>query len=355
MNDQAAEIRFHHSPSLPEVLRSLHCSVLISTYQAGQLIGVGVAEDQVTMSFRRFERAMGVAARHDRIALASRDTIWSLSNHAEIAPRLEPPGRHDNCWLPRASTITGEIQAHELAWGLDDATGPDLWCVNTRFSCLVGLDDRFSFVPRWRPPFVSALAPEDRCHLNGLAMREGSPAFVTMFGTSDEPGGWRALPNDSGVVMDVTSGEVVTTGLSMPHSPRVHDGHLLVLNSGMGRLEHVDVASGGRSVVAAVPGYARGLALHRGFAFIGLSRIRETAIFGGAPIAEFHDQLMCGLGVVDLRSGRTVATLWFDNGIEEIFDVQVVPGTRCPSFGDGAADGQDIWVVPQEAAAAVGA
>ena len=51
--------------------------------------------------------------------------------------------------------------------------------MNTLFSCLAGLDSRYSFVPRWRPPFISALAAEDRCHLNGLAMVDGdAPAFL---------------------------------------------------------------------------------------------------------------------------------------------------------------------------------
>jgi uncharacterized protein (TIGR03032 family) len=182
-------------------------------------------------------------------------------------------------------------------------------------------------VPRWRPLFVSELAPQDRCHLNGLAMRDGSPAFVTVMAQTDEPGGWRMVRNDSGAVLDVVSGEVVTAGLAMPHSPRWHGGNLFVVNSGMSRLERVDLATGDREAIAAVPGYARGLALHRDLAFVGLSRIRETAIFGGAPIAAYDDQLKCGVGVVELSTGTTVATLQFDNGVEEIFDVQALPGS----------------------------
>jgi uncharacterized protein (TIGR03032 family) len=218
--------------------------------------------------------------------------------------------------------------------------------VNTLFSCLAGLDPRYSFVPRWRPPFISRLAAEDRCHLNGLAMRGGSPAFVTVMATTDTPGGWRAMRNDSGAVLDVASGEPVTSGLAMPHSPRWHDGNLYVLNSGMGRLEQVDLATGRRQTVAAVPGYARGLALHRGLAFVGLSRIRETATFGGAPIAAYRDQLKCGVGVIELSTGNTVATLQFANGVEEIFDVQVLSGTRCPSLGGSGDAGGQCWVLP---------
>jgi uncharacterized protein (TIGR03032 family) len=343
---RTTEVRYQYSPLFPHVLEQSGCSLLVSTYQAGQLVAVGVADDELSLSFRGFDRVMGVAIGADRVAVASKGQIWSLDDHSELAPRIEPAGRYDRCWLPRSSTVTGEIQCHEIAWGATDDGEPDLWIVNTLFSCLAGLAPRFSFVPRWRPPFVSQLAAQDRCHLNGLAMRDGFPAFVTVMAPTDEPGGWRTVRNDSGMVLDVGSGEVVTSGLAMPHSPRWHEGNLFVLNSGMGLLERVDPATGDRETIAAVPGYARGLALHGDLAFVGLSRIRETAIFGGAPIAEYHDQLKCGVGVIELSTGNTVATLQFDNGVEEIFDVQAAPGVRCPSFGGSSGGEGEVWLLP---------
>ena len=343
---QGTEVEFHHSARFPPVLAEAGCSLVVSTYQAGQLVAFGVADDRLTLSFRRFDRAMGIAVRADRIAVAGKGQIWTLRDHSEIAAEMSPTGRYDRCWLPRSSTVTGGIQCHEIAWGTTDSGEPDLWIVNTLFSCLAGLDHRYSFVPRWRPPFISELAPQDRCHLNGLALRDGTPAFVTVMAPSDEPGGWRKERNDSGAVLDVVSGEAVTTGLAMPHSPRWHEGDLFVLNSGMGRLERVDLATGHRDAVAALPGYARGLAFHGGLAFVGLSRIRETAIFGGAPIADYHDQLKCGIGVIEVTTGNTVATFQFANGVEEIFDVQTVAGARCPTFGSSPADGDDVWLLP---------
>ena len=338
----ATEVSFHHSASFPRVLEEAGCSLLVSTYQAGQLVAIGAHEGRPTFSFRRFDQAMGIAVGVDRIAVGGKGQVWSLRDHSELAPAIAPAGHYDRCWLPRTSVVTGAIQCHEVAWGTTDDGRPDLWVVNTSFSCLAGLDPSYSFVPRWRPPFISGLAAEDRCHLNGLAMRDGSPAFVTVMAQTDTAAGWRAVRNDSGAVLDVASGEPVTTGLAMPHSPRWHDGELFVLNSGMGRLERVDLVTGRRDAVAAVPGYSRGLALHRGLAFVGLSKIRETAIFGGAPIAAYHDQLLCGVGVIELATGNTVATLQFDTGVTEIFDVQVVPGARCPTLGGD----DEIWLLP---------
>jgi len=340
------EVRFRHSPSFPQVIEGIGCSLLVTTYQAGQLVSVGVGPDGLVFSFHHLDQAMGVAVGEDRLAVGSKGQIWFMQESSQLAPGIPPAGTHDRCFLARGSTVTGGIHCHELAWGTDSDGDPELWIVNTLFSCLATLDPEHSFVPRWRPPFVSELAAQDRCHLNGLAMRDGAPAFATVMAQTDEPGGWRKLRNDSGAVLDIATGEPVTTGLAMPHSPRWYGGGLLVLNSGLGTLEAVDISDGSRQAIASVPGYARGLGLYGNLAFVGLSRIRETAIFGGAPIAEHHDELKCGVGVIDLDSGDTVATLEFETGVEEIFDVQVVAGARCLALGGAPGDGDEIWVVP---------
>jgi uncharacterized protein (TIGR03032 family) len=339
------EIRHEYTHSLPPLLHQLGVSLLVSTYQAGKVVIVGVAEGELTVSYHNFERAMGLAVKPDGIAVASRAQVWFLHAAPDIAARVEPAGRHDACFLTRASHFTGEIQAHELAWA-----GDELWLVNTAFGCLCTLDGRHSFVPRWRPPFLTALAAEDRCHLNGLAVADGKPKYVTALAETDTPQGWRADKVKSGCLIDVASGQTVARGFAMPHSPRVHGGRVWLLHSGAGQLVLVDPASGRAEAVTELPGYTRGLALHDRFAFVGLSRIRETSTFGGMPIAERRPELKCGVGVVDLGTGRLMAHLEFVTGVEEIFDVQVLPGVRCPTLSgpyaslDGAAP---IWTVPQ--------
>ncbi len=181
--ERGTEVRFNYSTLFPRVLAETGCSLLVSTYQAGQLVAVGTADGELVFSFRGFDRAMGIAVGADRIAVAGKGQIWSLPDHSELAAAIAPAGRYDRCWLPRSSTVTGELQCHEIAWGTTDSGEPDLWIVNTLFSCLAGLDPRYSFVPRWRPRFISQLAAEDRCHLNGLAMRDGSPGLRFRDGT----------------------------------------------------------------------------------------------------------------------------------------------------------------------------
>jgi uncharacterized protein (TIGR03032 family) len=354
------EVRHEYTRTLPPLLGRLGVSLLVSTYQAGKVVLVGVAQGELTLSYHNFERAMGLAVKPDGIAVGARAQVWFLRSAPDLAFQVAPAGRHDACFLTRSSHFTGEVQAHELAWASTDSLTPggrgqgegELWLVNTAFSCLCTLDSRHSFVPRWRPPFITALAAEDRCHLNGLALADGAPKYVTALAETDTPQGWRADKVKSGCLIDVASGQTLARGFAMPHSPRLHRGRLWLLHSGAGQLVLVDPASGQVRTVTELPGYTRGLALYDRFAFVGLSKIRESSTFGCMPIAERRPDLKCGVGVVDLATGRLVAHLEFVTAVEEIFDVQVLPGARCPVLSgpyptlDSAAP---IWIVPQAA------
>jgi uncharacterized protein (TIGR03032 family) len=341
------EVRYEHSRSFPVILEQLGVSLLVSTYQAGKLFAVGARQGELALSFHNFEQAMGIAVSRDRIAVGTRSQVWFLRGAPDIAPRLEPASRYDACFLARTSHLTGDIHGHELAWARDE-----LWVVNTAFSCLCTLHPDYSFVPRWRPPFISALAAEDRCHLNGLAMSQGQPLYVTALAETDTPAGWRPDKATSGCLIQVSTGKTVARGFAMPHSPRLHRGRVWLLDSGTGRLVTIDPGTGGAETVIELPGYTRGLAFHESFAFVGLSKIRETSTFGGMPIAERREELKCGVGIVDPGGGGLVAHLEFLSGVEEIFAVQVLPGVRCPAISGPypALDGvPTIWSAPDPA------
>jgi len=338
-------VEFHYTQteSFVALLHQLRASLLVSTYQANKLLAVRAGGNGLSTLVRTFDRPMGLAVDARRLALGTRDRVWFLRNAPDIAPRVEPAGQHDACYLPRSCHVTGDIGVHELAWA-----GDELWVVNTRFSCLCTLDPDYSFVPRWRPPFVSALAAEDRCHLNGLAVVEGRPKYVTALGETDTAGGWRPHKPHGGCLMDMPGGEVLVRGLSMPHSPRWHGGRLWLLESGTGRLLSVDLATRRAQAVAELPGFARGLALVGPYAFVGLSKIRETSAMDGVPLAGRRARLKCGVAAVDCRDGRLVALLEFRTAVEEIFDVQIVPGVRFPEVvGFQKEAVQHTFVVPR--------
>jgi uncharacterized protein (TIGR03032 family) len=347
-----AALRAVHTPNFPELLRKLRASLLVTTYQAGKLVMVRDEGDHLNTHFRAFQAPMGLALDRDRLAIGTSVQIWEFVDVPAVTAKLEPAGRHDACFLPRSCHITGNVQIHEMAWG----TGQELWFVNTRFSCLCTADPSASFTPRWRPPFVTALEPTDRCHLNGVGMVEGRPRYVTALGHTDSPGGWRAEKAKGGILMDVESGEVLATGLSMPHSPRWYAGRLWVCESGVGTLGFLDPRTGRYEAVAATPGFTRGLDFVGDLAFVGLSQVRESAVFSGIPITErlqAHERT-CGVCVIDVVRGEPIALLRFEEGVQEVFAVQLLPGRRYPELiNDDTKLLENSFVVPDAALADV--
>ena len=300
-------------------------SLAISTYQAGFLFLVGWNGSQVSFLQRRFKRPMGLDIESGRLALAAEDGVWLFGNASPLADSYREPGRYDALFLPRATYYMPSLQLHDVAFA-----GEDIWFVNTRMSCLATLSTLHTFEPRWRPRFISALAPEDRCHLNGLAMRNGRPAFVTALACTDSPGGWREHRASGGVVIDVDSHEVILSGLAMPHSPRWYRDRLWLLNAGGGEL--LQVGQDGRpQVVCALPGYLRGLCFAGDYALVAMSKIRETNIFGGMPVQSRYPELFCGVAIVDLNSGRLCGLLKFITGCTELYDLRFLPGIRRPN------------------------
>jgi len=346
----ADALRSVHTTTLPQMLRQGGFSFLVSTYQAGKLIVVRADGDVANTHFRSFDTPMGLAYDRGRLAIGTRLAVREFHNQPEVARKLEPAEKHDAAFLPRHEVSTGQIAIHEVAWA------DELWVVNTRFSCLCTLDQRYSFVPRWRPKFVTALTPEDRCHLNGLALRDGKPRYVTALGETDSAGGWRENKAHGGCLIDLTSGEFIARGLSMPHSPRWHQGQLWVLESGAGSLATVDMATGKLTAIALLPGFTRGLDFVGPFALIGLSQVRESALFSGIPITDRLpvEERKCGVWVVDTRSGQIVAFLRFEAGVQEIFAVQVLPGLRYPDvLTEDQSAVASSFMLPDEALADV--
>jgi uncharacterized protein (TIGR03032 family) len=324
-------LRSMHTPSFPAILARLGITVGVTTYQANKLVLLRADGEALNTHFRDFRKPMGLAISSKRLAVGIQEEIHEFRNLPAVCPHLEPAGKHDACYMPRTVSITGDIDIHEMAW-----VGEELWFVNTRFSCLCTLDGVHSFVPRWWPRFITALAPEDRCHLNGLGLAPDAagrpvPRYATAHSATDSEKGWREHKKDGGVLIDIPSGEVVAGGLAMPHSPRWHNGKVWLLESGTGSIGVVDPSTGRYEPVAHLPGFTRGLDFYGSLAFVGLSQVRESAIFSGIPIAERPAaERASGVWVLDIASGKTIAFLKFEDAVQEIFAVQLLPGLRFP-------------------------
>jgi uncharacterized protein (TIGR03032 family) len=309
-------------------LADQHTSLAVSTYQTAKLFLIGLKSDgRLVIHERTFNRCMGLWAADQTLWISSAYQLWRFVNV------LKPGQLYQGCdrlYVPRTGHTTGDLDLHDVA---EEDSGRVIF-VSTKFSCLATLDGRDSFAPLWQPPFISKLVPEDRSHLNGLALDGGRPRYVTACSTTDAAEGWRDHRHDGGVVFDIRRNAFALAGLSMPHSPRVYRGRLWLLNSGKGFFGWMDPERGRFEPVAFCPGYLRGLAFTGDYAVVGLSQPRHDQTFGGLPLQQEletrHAEPCCGVHVIDLQSGNVVHWLQLSGMVSELYDVAVLPGVVQP-------------------------
>jgi uncharacterized protein (TIGR03032 family) len=316
------------SSDLADWLREQRVGLAFTTYQTGKLFLLGVNPGGALSVFERtFSRAMGLCGDGQTLWMSSHHQFWRFENALSAGHLYEG---YDRLFVPRVGYTTGDLDVHDVA-----QTAPhQIVFVATRFNCLATLSERLSFAPLWRPPFIDELVGEDRCHLNGVAVADGAARYVTACAATDEPEGWRARRRDGGCVIDVKTNQIVASGLSMPHSPRLRDGELWLHNSGAGLFGRIDVRTGRFEPVAACPGYLRGLCFVGDFAVVGLSKPRCDGALAGLELDEWlardGDGPMCGLQVIDLRSGRVVHWLSLGGMVSELYDVVALPNVARP-------------------------
>ena len=316
------------SRQFPEWLADQKLSLAFTTYQAGKLFLLGTKPDGKLSVFERtFNRCLGLHATDQTLWLSSLYQLWRFENVLEPGQRAETA---DRLFVPQVGYVTGDLDIHDVA--VEDS-GRVVF-VNTLFGCLATISDTHSFVPLWKPPFIDRLAAEDRCHLNGLALEDGRAKYVTAVSRSNVADGWRDRRHDGGCVIDVQSNEIIATGLSMPHSPRVYRDRLWVLNSGTGHFGFIDRDKGMFESVAFCPGYQRGLSFHGDYAIIGLSKQRENRTFSELDLDHNLEKAQvdprCGLQIIDLRTGDAVHWVRIEGVVSELYDVVALPGVRQP-------------------------
>lgn len=318
-----------YTPNIPELLQQLGCTLALSTFQAGKVIFLSAkSEDELTQLPRNFAKPMGIALEGKKMAIACLDEVVVLVNSPQLAHHYpKKPATYDALYMPRASYYTGQIDIHDLDFGENG----QMFAVNTSFSCIIKIDDNFSFTPIWKPGFISKLASEDRCHLNGMALENRKPKFVTAFSETDTNQGWRETVTTGGILMDVDSGEIVARNLAMPHSPRLYDGDLYLLLSATGELVKIAIESGKTEVVTQLNGFVRGLCKYGDYVFVGMSRLRKSSsTFGKLKFAE--KAASAGIVVVHLPTGAIVGEIRYLASVDEIYDVQVLPGMQRPGI-----------------------
>lgn len=335
------------SGGLVGYLNSANVAIAATSYQSGRLYLIGRnPKGGLMVNEQFFRKAMGLHVHGDTLYLATLGHIYKMENVLRSDQSMDHT--FTQCYLPRHAYLTGHLDAHDV--GVTDEG--EIIFVNTRYNCLATLSEKHAFKPVWKPHFITRLADEDRCHLNGMAMQDGKPAYVSAVCRSDTIDGWRDRRSDGGVVMDVAENEIVCTGLSMPHSPRCYKGKLWVLNSGTGELGTIDRGKGAFEPVAFCPGFVRGLSFHGNHAFVGLSRPRYERFEG----LELDDRLRkadaepwTGIHIINLETGNCDQWFRIDGPVMEMYDTAALPGIMCPkSFGMATDDALGIITIEDE-------
>jgi uncharacterized protein (TIGR03032 family) len=324
----ARAVNFTPSRLFTAWLADRRASIALTTGADGRLVLVGMTpEGKLSVFMRAYEGAYGLSAASNGLLMGSLYQVWRMEN--AVAPGRMASG-YDRLYVPRIAYTTGEVQARDVAFAAD---GTVLFA-NTLFSCVAAASAEHSFVPIWRPAFVSRLLPEDRCHLTGFALEEGLLRFVTVAAGTDAPQGWRARARDGGMVIDAATDTPVAERLALPASPRLHAGHLWLVESGSGLFGYIDLDTGRFEDVAFCPGWANGVDFIDKYVIVGVSAAREgfqaQSLPLGANLAQYRAQARTALLVFDMESGELVHWLRLE-GFDEIADVAVLTGTIRPA------------------------
>ncbi len=332
----------HASPKLGAWLREVNGSLAFTTYQTARLFMLSAGEgDQTNALERIMGAAMGLTVDERGMWVSNQQQAWRFSN---VGPQTLDKTTFDAVYMPRKGYFLGPCDVHDILADVRyRGEKHELLFVNTHYSCIAAIDDYYNFRPVWKPDFISGISLGDRCHLNGMCARDGELAYATLCGRSDTTLGWKPMKSDGGCVLDIASNKIVCEGLSMPHSPRWHQGRLWLLNSGDGNFGYVDFASGKYVVVGQCPGFARGLCFVGDYAVIGLSKLRDNAFTSGLSVAprmkEQHIRQTCGLLVVDTRTATLTHWLTIEGPVTELYDVAFLHGITRP-FTPGFSEPQ---------------
>jgi len=318
-----------YSAQVPELLQRLNCTLAISTYQAGKLVFISALnESKIVQLPRTFDKPMGIAQDYekDKLAIACKDEVIVFSNSKELAKHYpRSPNKYDSLYMPRLTYHTGTLDIHDLNFGQNN----ELYGVNTLFSSIIKLDDDYNFRPVWTPSFIDKMVAEDRCHLNGMAMLNGKPKYVTAFGQGNSFQSWRDTITTGGVIIDVDTNEIIVEGLAMPHTPRIFNGELYTLLSATGELIKVNREAGTYEVIVKLDGFVRGMDLHQDYLFIGLSKLRKNSSTFAKLNLEANE---AGIVVVHLPTGSVAGKITYQTSLDEIYDVHVLPNTVRPNI-----------------------
>ncbi|WP_232224833.1 TIGR03032 family protein [Pseudoalteromonas sp. S3431] len=365
MSSETEQLNFSstHSDNFPKILAQLGISLIVTSYQSQRVILVRSNNGNLETKLKAFPRPMGLYADENRITLGTLNQVidfqrtpngyadvinGDLDSYEELPKKLQDNELRDiakfreewdeqvqsvkaadSLFIERATLSTGMINIHDICWGNDG-----LWVVNSMFSCLSKLSPDHSFIAAWVPSFISDLKPENRCHLNGMALLDGVPRYATAFSESDTAEGWREELGEKGVLIDVVENKVIKSGISMPHSPRCHAGKVYYCASGDGDIHVYDPKLGTSRVLCELQGFTRGMTFFGDLMLVGTSTLRksEEHIRFKANPRLLDGQSECAVWLVNVSTGEVIGNLTFSGEVKQIYDIAVVPNSIKPEL-----------------------
>lgn len=333
-----AQLRITVSSHFVQWLADQHASLICAAEYGNLLLSIGLQPDgRLTYSALPVNRPGALLYADDQLYVAAQRHIWRFANLLTSGERDQA---HDRLFVPRTTYHTGDLDLHDLAI---DRKGRLLFA-NTRYSCLATLSERHNFEPLWQPPFISELLPEDRCHLTGVALRDGVPRYVTLGASSDTARGWQSALH-SGALYDIATRTAVIADLVAPHYPRFYQDRLWLLNTGVGTLGFYNAEARHYEAYADCPGFPRSVAFHGDYAIVGLSR-PAAGQRSGLPLetqmAARGEPMQSGLLVIDMRSGLPLHWLQFSGAVHDVAAVVVLPAVRNPALRAAETPGEEL-------------
>ena len=347
-SEQEPAAKYSVSGGFVALLHQLNISLAVTSYQSGRLYMLGRnPKGGLMVNEQFFQKAMGLHYDGKSLLMATLANIYNMENILKADQVMDET--FTDCFVPRTTHLTGFLDAHDVGKTKDG----EILFVNTLHNCIAGLSAVHSFKVVWKPEFISTIVAEDRCHLNGMAMQDGEPGYVTAVSKSDTIDGWRDRRADGGIIIDVKENRIICEGLSMPHSPRLYQDRLWVSNSGTGELGWVDRENNGEfKPLCFCPGFVRGLSFHGNYAFVGLSKPRYERFEGlelDNKLKQADSEAWCGIQVIDINTGSCVQWFRIDGKIGELYDVETLPNTICPrSYGFLTNDVNGIITIQEQ-------
>jgi uncharacterized protein (TIGR03032 family) len=255
----------------------------------------------------------------------------------DLAPVRQPGAPAGPLAPVRCRFLPGCLYLHDLAM-----IGGRLHGNAVGQNAIVRLHDDGRHERVWWPRCIESEGPagfgRNYLQLNSIAAGPdlaGSFFSASAHQVSARRPGHRNFPVDGrGVIFSGRTRRPIVHGLTRPHSARLYRKQVWVDNSGYGE---VGIGRDGKFQPAAkLPGWTRGLCLHEGVAFVGVSRvIPRFSVY--APGLEV-DEATCGVHAVEIASGKALASITWPAG-NQIFAVEWIPRGFCegfPSWGRGA-------------------